>query len=48
MTGTLRNAEYRIAPNVVLSLEGGQVRTLYIGPGNRLNNHYDVAIAYLF
>jgi hypothetical protein len=46
--GYFANAEYRIAPNVVLSLEGGQVRTLYIGPGNRLNNHYDVAIAYLF
>lgn len=42
------NAQYRIAPNVILSLEGGQVRTLYLGPGNRLNNHYDLAVAYLF
>ncbi len=42
------NAQYRIAPNVILSLEGGQVRTLYLGPGLRLNNHYDLAVAYLF
>jgi hypothetical protein len=42
------NAQYRIAPNVILSLEGGQVRTQYIGPGIRLNNHYDLALAYLF
>jgi hypothetical protein len=42
------NAMYRIAPNVIVSLEGGQVRTTYIGIGNRLNNHYDLAIAYLF
>jgi hypothetical protein len=46
--GYFANAQYRIAPNVVLSLEGGQVRTLYIGPGTRLNNHYDLAVAYLF
>jgi hypothetical protein len=42
------NAQYRIAPNVILSLEGGQVRTLYLGPGLRANNHYDLAVAYLF
>ncbi len=42
------NAQYRIAPNVILSLEAGQVRTLYLGPGYKLNNHYDVAVAYLF
>ena len=42
------NAMYRIAPNVIVSLEGSQVRTTYIGIGNRLNNHYDLAIAYLF
>jgi hypothetical protein len=42
------NAQYRIAPNVILSLEGGQVRTQYLGPGLRVNNHYDLAVAYLF
>jgi len=42
------NVMYRIAPNVMVSLEGGQVRTTYIGTGNRLNNHYDLAVAYLF
>jgi hypothetical protein len=31
-----------------LSLEGGQVRTMYLGPGLRVNNHYDLAVAYLF
>jgi len=42
------NAMYRIAPNVIVSVEGSQVRTTYIGIGNRLNNHYDLAVAYLF
>jgi hypothetical protein len=42
------NAQYRIAPNVILSLEGGQVRTQYLGTWTRLNNHYDLAVAYLF
>jgi hypothetical protein len=42
------NAMYRIAPNVILSFEAGQIRTTYIGPGLRLNNHYDLAVAYLF
>lgn len=42
------NVMYRIAPNVMVSLEGGQVRTLYLDYGNRLNNHYDLGIAYLF
>ncbi len=42
------NVMYRLAPNVIVSLEGGQVRTNYIQIGNRLNNHYDLAIAYLF
>ncbi len=46
--GYFANAQYRIAPNVILSLEGGQVRTLYLGPGTRLSNHYDLALAYLF
>jgi hypothetical protein len=42
------NAMYRIAPNVIVSLESGQVRTLYLQYGNRLNNHYDLGVAYLF
>ena len=46
--GYFSNLMYRIAPNVIVSLEGGQVRTTYIGLGNRLNDHYDLAVAYLF
>jgi hypothetical protein len=42
------NMMYRLAPNVIVSLEGGQVRTAYYRVGNRLNDHYDLAIAYLF
>lgn len=42
------NLMYRLAPNVILSMEGGQVRTTYFRVGNRLNDHYDLAIAYLF
>jgi len=42
------NMQYRLAPNVVVSLEGGQVRTSYYQVGTRLNDHYDLAVAYLF
>jgi hypothetical protein len=42
------NMTYLLAPNVLGSLEVGQARTTYLGIGNRLNNHYDLAIAYLF
>jgi hypothetical protein len=42
------NMTYLFAPNVLGSFEVGQVRTTYLGIGNRLNNHYDLAIAYLF
>jgi hypothetical protein len=42
------NVTYLLAPNVLGSFEAGQVRTTYLGIGNRLNNHYDLAIAYLF
>ncbi|MBV9227387.1 MAG: hypothetical protein JOZ45_08675 [Acidobacteriaceae bacterium] len=42
------NVTYLLAPNVLGSIEVGQVRTTYLGIGNRLNNHYDLAIAYLF
>jgi len=46
--GYFGNVMYRFAPNVMVSLEGGQLRTTYLGLGNRLNDHYDLAIAYLF
>ena len=42
------NFYYRIAPNVIVSLESSQLRSMYIGNGTRLNNHYDLAFAYLF
>lgn len=46
--GYFSNLMYRFAPNVIVSVEGGQVRTTYIGRGNRVNDHYDLAVAYLF
>jgi hypothetical protein len=42
------NLFYRLAPNVLLGPEVSQVRTTYIDEGFRLNNHYDLALAYLF
>jgi hypothetical protein len=42
------NLYYRLAPNVILALEASQVRTNYISQGVRINNHYDLALAYLF
>jgi hypothetical protein len=42
------NLYYRLAPNVMLGLETSQLRTTYIGQGVRINNHYDLALAYLF
>ncbi|MEO8597506.1 MAG: hypothetical protein ABI759_29580 [Candidatus Solibacter sp.] len=42
------NAYFRIAPNVLVGLEASQVRTMILGQGVRLNNHYDLALAYLF
>jgi hypothetical protein len=42
------NFFYRLAPNVIMSLETSQVRTSYIQMGRRLNNHYDLAFAYIF
>jgi hypothetical protein len=46
--GYFSNLMYRFAPNVIVSLEGGQVRTTYLGQGNRVNDHYDLGLAYLF
>jgi hypothetical protein len=42
------NLIYKFAPNVLAALEASQARTDYLGSGLRLNNHYDLAIAYLF
>jgi hypothetical protein len=42
------NAMYLLAPNVVGAFEVGRARTNYLGLGNRLNTHYDLALAYLF
>jgi len=42
------NIMYRVAPNVILSLESEQEHTNYLGAGRPLNNHYDLGVAYLF
>jgi hypothetical protein len=42
------NIMYKLAPNVITALELSQARTTYVGLGERLNNHYDLAIGYLF
>jgi hypothetical protein len=42
------NSFYRLAPNVLLGAEVSQARTTYIDSKLRLNNHYDLALAYLF
>ena len=42
------NVFFHLAPNVILGPEISQVRTLFIGQGVRINNHYDLALAYLF
>ncbi|PWU06663.1 MAG: hypothetical protein C5B51_11895 [Terriglobia bacterium] len=42
------NLYFRIAPNVLLGWETSQLRTVYLGQGTRINNHYDLALAYLF
>ena len=42
------NLFFRLAPNVLLGPEITQTRTFYLGEGLRINNHYDLAIAYLF
>jgi hypothetical protein len=42
------NIFYHLAPNVIMSFEAMQTRTRYGGVGTRLNNHYDLAMAYLF
>jgi hypothetical protein len=46
--GYAANLVYRLAPNVLFSLEAMQLRTSYVATGTRLNNHYDLGVAYLF
>jgi hypothetical protein len=33
---------------VLFSMEGMRLLTSYVGSGTRLNNHYDLGVAYLF
>jgi hypothetical protein len=42
------NFFYKLSSNVIASFEILQTRTTYLRFGNRLNNHYDLAFAYLF
>ncbi len=42
------NAIYKLGSNVLLGLEVSQVRTNYLQQTNRLVNHYDLALGYLF
>jgi hypothetical protein len=42
------NVMFQLAPNVVLSFEGMQIRSNYVGIANRRLNRYDLSIAYLF
>jgi hypothetical protein len=42
------NVMYHLGPNVVVSLEGLQVRVHDLNGSREVHNHYDVAIGYLF
>jgi len=42
------NLFYRLAPNVVVGGEFSQVRTQFLSGQRPRNNHYDLAVAYLF
>jgi hypothetical protein len=42
------NAIYKFGSNVLLGVEASQVRTNYLQQSNRLVNHYDLALGYLF
>jgi len=42
------NMIYRLMSNVLASFEWSYLRTTYVGAGDRLNRHYDLAFAYLF
>jgi hypothetical protein len=42
------NLIWKLAPNVRAAFEASQARTEFYGNTTRLNNHYDLALAYLF
>lgn len=42
------NIYFRVAPNVLVGWETSQTRTVYVGQPTRINNHYDLAVGYLF
>ena len=42
------NFYFRVAPNFLVGPEITQLRTAYLGQGVRIDNHYDLAFAYLF
>jgi len=42
------NLMYRLTPNVLTGVEAMQIRTYYLGQGTRLQDRYDLALAYLF
>lgn len=42
------NAIYKLGSNVLLGVEASQTRTKYLQQSNRLVNHYDLALGYLF
>jgi hypothetical protein len=46
--GYFANSMYRLAPNFLVSLEAGVVRTSFLSGTTRSVNHYDLAFAYLF
>jgi hypothetical protein len=46
--GYAGNLQYRLGTNILTGFEASEVRTTYLGLGTRINQHYDLAIAYLF
>lgn len=42
------NAMYHLVPNVIISFEGSEIKTTFIGTGVRRVTHYDLGLAYLF
>ena len=42
------NVFFNLAPNVIVALEATRTNSTYIGTGTLNNNHYDLALAYLF
>lgn len=42
------NLMFRLAPNVIVSLEALQIRTDWLNSGQRKNNRYDLSVVYLF